>query len=110
MGSGGKGGGQQRPDLLGKENGQQNGFGGVMPPGVMPPGGEQMMHFAAGSLAQNVSGRFQSAAPIVGGYWNSLKYYFEVRRLLRSFTRGDWVPVTPVPSVIFTRNLHALCR
>ena len=86
MGSGGKGGGQQRPDLLGKENGQQNGFGGVMPPGVMPPGGEQMMHFAAGSLAQNVSGRFQSAAPIVGGYWNSLKYYFEVRRLLRSFT------------------------
>ena len=48
----------------------------------IPPGGEQMMQFAAGSLSQGVNSRLQSAVPLVGGYWTSLKAYFEVLALL----------------------------
>jgi hypothetical protein len=37
-----------------------------------------MMNFAATTVSDNMSNRFNSAVPILGAHWTSLKYYFEV--------------------------------
>ena len=85
----------QPPPQQQQQQQQQGGWGGGSLPGGLDgaaalasnmmaqggaggAGGDAMMQFATGAFQQGVNSRFASAVPVAGGYWNDLKYYFEV--------------------------------